>query len=313
MFDIGVDIGGTNIAAGLVDENHRIVSRNSVRFPFGESGEKVAQLIAHKIRGLVKDMGAAYADIKSIGLAVPGQLDSACETVLNAYNLGFKDVPLRRLVMELFPDIPVFLANDANAAALAELFGGAFTGCKTAVLLTIGTGVGGGLILGGRMFNGGNNCGVELGHMTLKLDGESCTCGQRGCIEAECSATALIREGRRAASAHPESLLNKPGELDARRVIEAAGAGDTAARAVFDRFVDALSSAIASIVDLIDPEVVALGGGVAGAGEFLLEPLRSRVQEKCFFVKYLGRIEQARMGNDAGIIGAAMLRRNAGQ
>ena len=310
MYDIGIDIGGTNIAAGLVDDRQHIAFRSSVRFPRGESAKTVADVIRAQADALIKSAGIGYGAIRSIGAAVPGQLDTGAGVVINAYNLGFSNTPLKRLLEERFEGVPVYLANDANAAALSELYGGAFTGCKTAVLLTLGTGVGGGVILGGRMFNGGNNCGVELGHMTLKLGGEPCTCNQRGCIETECSATALIREGKRAAAAHPESALADACELDAKRIIDLARAGDAAAAGVFDRYVEALASALASIVDLLDPEVIALGGGVAGAGEFLLEPLRELVQEKCFFDKYLGRIEQAVMGNDAGVIGAAMLKRN---
>lgn len=314
MYQIGVDIGGTNIKIGLVDDRLEIVRRTSVPFPH-EDGEAVAKRIASEVRGLLVAQGVPETELSSVGVIVPGSIDPTGAIILNAYNLGFHNVPFKAQLQAQFSGTPVYLANDADGAGLAELGRGAFAGCQTAVLLTLGTGVGGGLILGGKMFSGGKRQGVELGHMPLVAGGEACSCGNLGCIEAYCSATALARDGVRAMEAHPESLLatgsgGDPGRIDAKFVIDSAKAGDEAAMAVFDRFVDHLGSACIAMIHLLDPEVIAIGGGVCGAGEFLFAPLRANVAKKCFYSDF-AKIVPAAMGNDAGMIGAAMLGRNA--
>ena len=314
MYQIGVDIGGTNIKIGLVDEALEIVARGSIPFPQA-AGEVVADKLASAIRALLADAGVGEQQLESIGIVIPGSIDPSGKTIIDAYNLGFHGVPFQPMMAERFPNTPVYMANDANGAALAELYKGAFVGCKTAVLFTLGTGLGGGIILNGKMFNGGLNQGVELGHAYLIDDGESCTCGNHGCMEAYCSATGLARDGRRAMLSHPESMLYQTSggdesKVDARFVIDCAKAGDETARAVFDAYLGHLSSACASIYNILDPEVLAIGGGVCGAGDFLFEPLQQLVTDKCFY-KTRGKLVPAVMGNDAGIIGAAMLRRDA--
>lgn len=314
MYQIGVDIGGTNIKIGLVDGQLNIVRRVSIPFPHLD-GAAVSAQIAAACRSLLHEQGCDESSLSSVGVIVPGSIDPTGAVVLNAYNLGFHNVPLKQQLQECFAAVPVFLANDADGAGLAELGRGAFVGCRTAVLFTLGTGVGGGLILGGKMFSGGMKQGVELGHMPLVAGGEACTCGSRGCIEAYCSATALAREGVRAMEAHPESLLavrsgGNAKVIDAKFVVDCAKEGDAAAKAVFDRFIDYLGSACISMIHLLDPEVIAIGGGLCYAGEFLFEPLRANVDKKCFFAKH-AKIVPAVMGNDAGIIGAAMLGQNA--
>lgn len=314
MYQIGVDIGGTNIKVGLVGEGYRLAQRESIPFPH-EGPQKAAQVIAAAADELLRREGITRAALESVGVVVPGSVDAKGERVIDAHNLGYHDVPLKALMQAQFENIPVYLANDANGAALAELYAGAFRGCKTAVLFTLGTGLGGGIILGGHMFNGGMNQGVELGHMYLHDGGEHCTCGNDGCAEAYCSATALAREGKRAARENSESLLAKlsAGEeekIDAKLVIDCAKQGDAAAKEVFAAYLEHLSAACASIFNLLDPEVVAIGGGVCGAGEFLFEPLGELVTKKCFY-KTRGKLLPAELGNDAGMIGAAMLHRDA--
>lgn len=314
MYNIGVDIGGTNLAMGLVDEKLDIVQRVSVPFPKAGGGPETARQIWEKTEEMLKKAGTATDELESVGVVVPGSIDAAGGIVINAYNLGFHNEPLKERIKEYFPDVPVFIDNDANGAALAELHKGAFMGCNTAALLTLGTGIGGGLIIGGRMFNGGMNNGVELGHMLLVSGGKYCTCGNNGCIEAYCSATALKQEGIKAMQANPDSLLDrrtggKAERMNAKVVIDCAREGDEAAVKVFDEYVDYLGSAVASIINLLDCECVALGGGVSAAGEFLFAPLRQNVHKKSFFENH-GRVVPAVMGNDAGIIGAAMLKKN---
>ena len=310
MYRIGVDIGGTSIKIGLIDEELQIVSQTAIPFPHVEAAEVAAKL-AQAIRTLVADNGLSEADLTAVGVVVPGSIDPTGEIVLDAHNLGFHNVPFKDLLQAQFTNLPVYLANDADGAALGELGCGAFRGKKTAVLLTLGTGVGGGVILGGKMFSGGCGRGIELGHMQIVSGGERCTCGVRGCIEAYCSATALIRDGIRAMEADPASMLaEKSGgdgsRVDAKFVIDCAKAGDPAAKAVFDAYVDHLAAACVSVIHLLDPEVIAIGGGVSHAGDFLFEPLRAKTLEKCFFSS-CGDIVPAVLGNDAGMIGASML------
>ena len=310
MYRIGVDIGGTSIKIGLVDENLRIVRQISIPFPHVDAAEVAAEL-ASAIRVLLAGCGLSERALTGVGVVVPGSIDPTGEIVLDAHNLGFHHVPFKALLQAQFSNLPVFLANDADGAALGELGCGAFRGCKTAVLLTLGTGVGGGVILNGKMFSGGCGRGIELGHMQLVSGGELCTCGVRGCIEAYCSATALIRDAVRAVEADPScSLAAKVNGdmslIDAKFVIDCAKEGDPTAAAIFDAYVDHLAAACVSIVHLLDPEVIAIGGGVSHAGDFLFEPLRTKVLEKCFFSSH-GAVVPAQLGNQAGIIGASML------
>ena len=314
MYQLGVDIGGTNIKVGLVSDELSLLRSLSVRFPHDGAASVVAAIV-EAVDDLLKQEGITRKDLESIGIVVPGSIDQTGALVIDAYNLGFHDVPLKAMAQEAFGEVPIYLANDANGAALAELYVGAFRGCKTAVLFTLGTGLGGGIILGGHMFNGGMNQGVELGHMILEHDGEHCTCGNDGCMEAYCAASALARDGKRAAKKHPDSLLAKraagdPDAIDAKLIIDLAKEGDELAKALFDRYISYLSSACASIYNLLDPEVIAIGGGVCAVGEFLFAPLREQTTEKCFY-KTHGRLVPAELGNDAGMIGAAMLHRDA--
>ncbi len=314
MYQIGVDIGGTNIKVGLVDENMKIVQRETIPFPH-TTAEDTAGKIVQAAMQMLNKQGIGLAQTESFGVVVPGSISENADTVVDAHNLDFHDVPLKKLLQEQLPGIPVYLANDADGAALAELYAGAFRGCQTAVLMTLGTGLGGGIILNGRLFCGGMRHGVELGHILLVAGGESCTCGNRGCAEAYCSASALARAGRKAMQMHPDSLLYTRSEgntdaVDAKFITDCAKDGDAAAAAVFDEYVEHLSAACASIFNLLDPEVIAIGGGVCAAGEFLFEPLREKTTEKCFYRNH-GTILPAQLANNAGMIGAAMLHQNA--
>lgn len=289
MFQIGFDIGGTNIKAGAVDDQLNVLIEISRPFPKGKSYDQVLLLMGEMITDILDGIQAKIQDIAFIGIAVPGSLDSKNEEVINAHNLGFHHVPLKKAMEEMMEGIPVFLANDGNAAALGELHKGSFFGCSTAVLLTLGTGVGGGIILGGKLFNGGLGHGVELGHMRLVHKGELCTCGNAGCIETVCSAAFFQRR-----------------QVEAKALFEQAKAGDPKSLEIFDEYVYYLSDALVSIAVLLDPEVIALGGGISQAGEFLFTPLRKAVKEKSFF-EFPHKIVSAQLGNRAGFIGAAML------
>ncbi len=312
MYQIGIDIGGTNVKIGLLDETLELTAEASIPFPHTTAVD-MAKKIRAAVLALLEERNASLSGVESLGAVVPGSIDASGETVLDAHNLDFHDVPLRRLLQEQFPGIPVYIANDANGAALAELYKGAFVGCKTGVLLTLGTGLGGGINLNGKMFNGGMNHGVELGHAYLVDGGEPCTCGNHGCVERYCSATAIIRMAKEAVAQHPESAIltavnGDASAINAKVVFDAAKAGDEVALTVFREYVSYLSQAISSIMQFLDPEVVVLGGGVSKAGAFLLDAVRAEVPKYLLFkMMPHARIELAKLGPDAGIIGAAML------
>ncbi|MDO4552308.1 MAG: ROK family protein [Bacillota bacterium] len=313
MISAGIDIGGTAIKAGLADTERKALLRfGEILFP-GGGAEKVCEEALALVRRLTEEEEAAGGQRPAaLGVAVPGWVDPEGGSVTNAHNLGLCDVPLKTLLEARLPGLPVALENDGNAAALGELYAGALRGTKTAVLLTIGTGLGGGLILGGKLFRGGQGRGTEPGHMILAQGGLLCGCGVRGCAETCCSASWLAEQGRAymkktgAAGLLFQKTGGDPEKVDARAVIEAAAAGEPGAAEIFREYLENLSSLIASLTNLLDPELVALGGGVSQAGPVLYEPLVRLVQEKSFY-KARYEILPAALGNRAGVMGAAFL------
>ena len=312
MLHLGFDIGGTHIAAGLITEQGDLIASSVLPFPRGEDADTVAKVVADQAYALSRESGHSLLTIGSVGVAIPGSIDPAGNVVLDAYNLDFHQVPFRSMLQMRFPHLPLRLVNDANAATLAEFICGALKGYKNAVLLTLGTGVGGGLILNGKLFNGGRGSGVELGHMQLRFGANLCTCGQRGCVESDCSATALIRDGRlifEKSSLLRQMAANRVECLDAKMIVDCAKAEDPACAALFTEYLQHLSSALASLVNLLDPEIIALGGGLSQAGDILYQPLRIQVAEKSFFHSS-GEIVPAKLGVNAGLLGAALLHRH---
>lgn len=315
MYSVGIDVGGTNIAAGLVSESDALVLKRSLPYPGKDRPAASIDVMTELVTSLLQDKGLTENDVCAIGAAVPGsiQYDTGC--VLDAHNLGYHDFPLCELLHGHFPDTPVFIENDANAAALAEYYCGVFRGHSSGLLITLGTGVGGGLIMNDRLFLGGNKNGFEFGHAYLLFGGEPCSCGNLGDVEAYCSATALIRDGVCAAEENPACMIAKrhaAGEkLDAKLIIDCAKAGDETAAALFSAYAEHLGAAIVSGVAMLDPEVVALGGGVSNAGEFLFKAVNDFVKPHAFF-HTCADVVPAKMGNDAGIVGAAMLYRQRG-
>lgn len=290
MGTIGFDIGGTNIAAGLVNEQGVLVKKNSLPFPADKDFEKVLSTCEELVNSLMDDTASP---VDRIGVAVPGSIDSTQSTVLNAYNLGFHNTPLKAALEERLQK-KIVLLNDADAAVLAEHRIGSLKGCSTAVMITLGTGLGGGLILNNQLFLGGRNNGTEPGHMILSNRGRKCTCGNKGCAETYCSATRLAVDG-------------KPfGWKTPKDVIDAAKAGDANAVPIVNAYIDDIASYLASLINLLDPERIAIGGGVSAAGEFLISPIRELANQRSFF-HLPTDIVVATAGNDAGIYGAAFM------
>ena len=311
MYSIGVDIGGSKIAAGVVSEELKLISKKSLPFPHIGDPKDSITTIQTLISSLMTENGLKTEDVSAIGLAVPGSIDYDRGVVIDAHNLDYHQFPLCDLVGAHFPGIRVFVENDANAAALAEYYCGAFRGCSSGLLITIGTGIGGGLVIDGKIFIGGKKNGFEFGHAVLLFGGEPCTCGQKGCIESYCSAAALVREGRKAANAHHESAMFQRAQgdltkINAKLVRDCAREGESVACEVYNRFTDYLGATACTAIALFDPEIIAFGGGVSNDGEFLLAPIREYAQKYAFFKNH-AKIVTAEMKNDAGIVGAAML------
>ena len=312
MYYIGLDVGGTTFKAGVVTEDGRIVHKDAMPTGIERPYQEIIADMAALCKKVAADAGIEMSEIKSIGVGVPGLFDNKTGMIPFCTNLGWHDIPFVA-EMKKHLDTPVYGDNDATVAGLAESVAGVSAGIRDSVFLTLGTGVGGGIIIDGKPYSGAHGCGSEIGHMMIKMGGELCTCGNYGCFERYASATAIIREARKAIVEYPESSMlaacgGDPEKLNAKIVIDAAKAGDAAAKAVFGGYVQALSVGIINIINMLDPEVIVLGGGVSAAGEFLLNAVREAVKPMVFFKTMpYARIELAQLGNDAGIIGAAML------
>lgn len=304
---IGVDLGGTKLATGVVD-SHQNILHTSRESSTGRSEDEVVRAIEQELREAMR----ARPQVIGAGLGVPCTIDRERGVAINAVNLEITDVPIRDLMRERLR-IPVFIDNDANCAALAEHRFGAAKGARNAILLTVGTGIGGGIIINRELYRGTTGAAAELGHIVVEENGPPCqgTCPNRGCVETLASGTALAREGTAAAGRNPESALFRAlqeGGISGRVVTEAALAGDAVAREVVAEAGRHLGVAIASLVNVFDPDVVVVGGGVtAGAGELLVEPAREEMRRRALPPMNRTPVTPAALGSDAGMIGAAQM------
>lgn len=311
MNTIGIDLGGTNIAVGVVTEQGNIVSQAQRRTLPDRPYQEVIRDMAEASLEAVEKAGLTTGDISAIGVGVPGLFDNKTGRVVFCTNLGWHDVPLRE-EMQKYIDLPLFGDNDASVAGLAEAVCGVSSGVYTSVFLTLGTGLGSGIIIDGKIWSGAHGVGGELGHMIYQYDGIPCTCGAKGCLERYASGTALIRIGQQIAARHPESSLCRVPQdrFSAKTVIDAASKGDAAALLALDEYTTHLANGIISIISFFDPDLIVLGGGLSQAGDIILRPVREKVRAGKFFKTMpTGDIVVARLGNEAGIIGAAMLHR----
>jgi glucokinase len=305
---IGVDLGGTKMLVGALAGTE--VLWESREASTGQSEDELVELLVREV-GEARD---ARPDAEAVGLGIPATIDHNAGVAVSAVNLPLADLPIRDLVSERV-GLPVFVDNDANVAALAEYLFGAAQGKPNTVMLTVGTGIGGGLILGGEVYRGATGAGAELGHMVIQADGPPCqgNCPNHGCIESLASGTALGREGLAAAESSPDSALGRllaAGEtVDGTAVTRAAIAGDGTAIGVFELIGSRLGVACSSFANIFQPDAIVVGGGVIAAGDLLLEPARREVRERALNPMNGTPILAATLGNDAGMIGAAAMAR----
>ncbi len=297
---IGIDIGGTFVKGGVLTENGTLSAFDSIPTHPQTLASDVADFCIRLQR-------SANVQASAVGIGIPGMIDSDRGTVVFAGNLGYRNYPIAEKVSALL-GLPVFITNDANAAALGESRYGAGKDYSDSILVTLGTGVGGGIILGGKLFAGRHAQGAEIGHTVIRMGGEQCTCGRRGCFEAYASATALIRDTRRVGAETPDSLLHKlaPESIDGKTAFDLAER-DAAAQRVVENYVENLACGLANLANIFRPDVILLGGGVANQGESLLQPLQ-RIFDRELFGRGLGSpvpILAASLGNRAGTLGAA--------
>ncbi len=308
MNTIGVDLGGTNIVCGVVDGEGRIICKNSCKTGISGGRENVLSNIFMCVDGLAQKTD--FEDVSAIGIGTPGAVDKGV-VIGGAENIpDWKGVALVSRVEEKF-NKPTFASNDVTLYTLGEAIYGAGAGAKSIVCLTIGTGIGGGVIIDGELFRGSSDCAAEVGHMTINVDGRKCNCGGVGCFESYASATAIIKAGREAVKVNPESIiLTLAGEesvITAEDVFEAAKRKDKSALEVVREAGRYLGAGIGNLINLFNPEVVIIGGGVSRAGEIILEVIDEALKRHSLEANLRGvRIVLAKLGDTAGIIGAAV-------
>lgn len=317
MYRIGIDLGGTNIAAGLVNEKFEIIAKESTPTLVGRPNLEIVRDIAALANKLCADAGITLSDVAALGIASPGIVDDATGCVVYANNLDFRNFPILPELHKLLDIAEMHIENDANAAAWGEAIAGAAKGSKSSVMITLGTGVGGGIVDGGKVYKGFNNAAGELGHIVIRVDGRPCTCGRHGCWEAYSSATGLINMTKEKIKECKQTgretvmtrLVAEKGKVNGRTAFDGKRLGDAAACEVVDEYIKYLASGIASMINIFQPEVLSIGGGISNEGQYLLDLVIPKVHEQQYGTGLVPMtdIRIAQLRNDAGIIGAAVL------
>lgn len=313
MYHLGIDLGGTNIAVGVVDENFKIVGRGKMKTNAPRPAEEICDDMATAVKMAVEDAGLTMDDIDTIGIGAPGSINPHTGMIAVSNNLQFEKVPMGPMLKERLGR-DVFIENDASAAAYGEFLAGAGRGTQDMVAITLGTGVGGGVIIGGKLFSGSNLAGGELGHTVIVQGGEQCTCGRKGCWEAYASATGLIKLTKASMEANPNSKMWElcDGDINnasGRTAYDGMRADDEAAKEVVKKYEEYVACGITNMVNIFQPEVLCIGGGISKEGDTLLAPIVEVVEAECFTknVEKQTVVKIAELGNDAGIIGAAYI------
>jgi len=320
MYTIGVDLGGTNIAIGLCDENLKIIDKGSVPTKAQREPKLIIADMAALAKEIIERNSLSLSDIEYVGIASPGAVNSKTGIIEYANNISFFKFPIVDVFKSYLPVKEVYIANDANAAALAESLAGSAKGADISVMITLGTGVGGGVIINGKIFDGGANCaGAELGHTVIVAGGRQCSCGRRGCWEAYSSATGLSNMTKEKMNELKikgvDSLLfevaENDGKISARTAFTAMKRGDKAGKEIVDEYIGYLAVGITNMINIFQPEILSIGGGVCNEKEYLTKPLIEIVEREQYTRANPSKtkIVTATLGNDAGIIGAAGLGR----
>lgn len=315
MYYLGIDLGGTNIAIGLVNEEFKIVLKDKVPTGASRPTSDIMDDMAELCKSIVNKAGVKFDDVAYAGIAAPGSVDPVKGVVRYSNNIRMTDYPIADELKKRIPVKEVYLENDANAAALAEAKAGAGKGYSDLVMITLGTGVGGGVVIGGKLYSGFNYCGAELGHTVIEFGGRPCTCGRLGCFEAYSSATGLINMTKEKMMENVDSLMWEIARDNLHNVsgitaFKAARKGDAAGAEVVDMYIKYLACGLTNMVNIFQPQVLCIGGGVCGEGDYLLKPLIKTIR-RCEYgasnQTQFSQIKIAELGNDAGIIGAAAL------
>ena len=312
MVYVGVDVGGMSIKIGLVTKEGKILKSKAFPTEQEKGFKSMFARTADMIKDLLADNGFSLIDLGGIGIGIPGTVDSKLGLIVSAVNIGCKNQDLIKEMSQYF-NVPIAVGNDANVAALGEQRFGAGKGHENVVMVTLGTGIGGGIIIDGKLYEGNGGAGGEVGHQIIEIDGEQCNCGRRGCWERYASATGLINQTKYAMAENSNSLMHKiakeNGGVDGRTAFLAKDAGDEAGKAVVDKYLHYLAEGLLNLGYILHPEIFIIGGGISHEGKNVMEPLRQKLNDDFDRSGMLPYIEvvQASLGNNAGIIGAAAL------
>lgn len=313
MYYLGIDLGGTNIATGIVNDQMELIYKTSIPTESKTGEDNIIGRMAKAAKAAIQGAGIKEEEVLHIGIGSPGAVDSENGVVVGAENLGLDHTEMVKKLGAYFPGKPIYLGNDANVAAWAEFKCGAAKGAKNAVMVTLGTGVGGGVIIDGKLYTGFNQIGGELGHSIIQMGGRQCACGRRGCWETYASVSGLIKTTREYMEKYPDSLMWKLADrlekVNGLTSFEAMRKGDEAAKKVVDEYLYAVAAGIIDMINIFQPEILCIGGGISKEGNYLLDPVKKHVAAEAYGggVPQKTQLKIAELGNDAGIIGAALL------
>ena len=310
-YRIGIDLGGTAIKAGVVDENYQILAKRTIRTC--PDFETACREMGDLVKDLLQDTQISPSDLESVGIGTPGFINPESGLLVFSPNTQWHNVPLREELGK-YIQVPIYAGNDANCAVIGEYLAGAGKGYDSVLMITLGTGVGGGIILNRKLFSGCDFMGTEFGHTPLVYNGQRCGCGINGCFEAYGSVSALIRQTKHAMKQHPESTMNTwasshKGTVNGRTAFDCAKNGDPAALEVVDQYESYVAYGISGFINIFRPEIVLIGGGISAEGDYLLKPIRQKLKNFVFAQDIIGipPVTHAKLGNAAGTIGAAFI------
>ena len=317
MYNIGIDLGGTNIVVGVVDKNNNIIGKGERKTNIPRPAENNFEDMYAAALDALDQAGVSMKDVEYVGLGTPGAVEPETGVITYSANLFFHNVPAKKLLEERFGKM-AFVGNDANCAAFGEYIAGAGKFARDMIAVTLGTGVGGGIIMDEKLVVGFNGAAGEIGHMVIQVDGEHCNCGRSGCWESYASATALIRMTNALREKGNDPILEKviaaEGEVNAKVAYAAAREGSEQCAQLCETYAKYVATGIVNLINMLQPEVICIGGGVSHEGEALLEPVKRYIAQQSYTrdnsEEMQTVIQLAKLGNDAGIIGAALLHKN---